>query len=111
MSCWAQASTIHRSLIDLASRHHGETRSAQRLRAHPKGALQTVLDANEMLLVEGKKMIQSPLGDFFTVRDYYISEVIRVRYVLMTHYRKPMDWTRKKAVQAEASLRKWYRSC
>jgi cysteinyl-tRNA synthetase len=33
-------------------------------------------------------------------------EVIRF-VLLMTHYRKPMDWTAEKARQAEATLRKW----
>lgn len=51
------------------------------------------------------------LGNFFSVRDLidqgYSGEVIRFVY-LSTHYRKPMDWTEKKAKEAEATLRKWY---
>lgn len=50
------------------------------------------------------------LGNFFTVRDLldqgYPGEVIRMVY-LGTHYSKPMDWTKEKAEQAEATLRKW----
>jgi cysteinyl-tRNA synthetase len=31
-----------------------------------------------------------------------------IRFVMLsTHYRKPMDWTEKKAREAEATLRKW----
>ena len=65
---------------------------------------------NEMLQVEGKKMSKS-LGNFFTVRDLLDQgipgEVIRFVF-LSTHYRKPMDWTAKKAKEAKATLRKWY---
>ncbi|MEP1766537.1 MAG: cysteine--tRNA ligase [Sulfitobacter sp.] len=65
---------------------------------------------NEMLQVEGKKMSKS-LGNFFTVRDLLDQgvkgEVIRF-VMLSTHYRKPMDWTEKKAQEAEKTLRKWY---
>ena len=50
------------------------------------------------------------LGNFFTVRDLLDQgvpgEVIRF-VLLMTHYRKPMDWTAEKAAEAEATLRKW----
>ena len=63
---------------------------------------------NEMLQVEGKKMSKS-LGNFFSVRELidqgYSGEVIRLVF-LGTHYRKPMDWTDKKAKEAEATLRK-----
>ncbi|MEP5730246.1 MAG: cysteine--tRNA ligase [Sulfitobacter sp.] len=65
---------------------------------------------NEMLQVEGKKMSKS-LGNFFTVRDLLeqgvAGEVIRFVF-LSTHYRKPMDWTEKKRIEAEKTLRKWY---
>ncbi|WP_372884329.1 cysteine--tRNA ligase [Shimia sp.] len=69
---------------------------------------------NEMLQVEGKKMSKS-LGNFFTVRDLLDGhdgqpavpgEVIRFVF-LSTHYRKPMDWTAKKAEEAEKTLRQW----
>jgi cysteinyl-tRNA synthetase len=62
---------------------------------------------NEMLQVEGKKMSKS-LGNFFTVRDLLdqgvSGEVIRFVF-LSTHYRKPMDWTKEKAVEAERTLK------
>lgn len=50
------------------------------------------------------------LGNFFTVRDLLDQgvpgEVIRFVF-LSTHYRKPMDWTEKKAKEAEATLESW----
>jgi cysteinyl-tRNA synthetase len=70
---------------------------------------------NEMLQVEGKKMSKS-LGNFFTVRELLEGhgpsdkgvpgEVIRF-VMLSTHYRKPMDWTEKKAEEAAQTLFKW----
>ena len=56
------------------------------------------------------------LGNFFTVRDLLDGnwsggwkvpgEVIRFVF-LSTHYRKPMDWTDKKAKEADRTLKKW----
>ncbi|MCP5071955.1 MAG: class I tRNA ligase family protein, partial [Rhodobacteraceae bacterium] len=64
---------------------------------------------NEMLQVEGKKMSKS-LGNFFSVRELldqgYPGEVIRFVF-LSTHYRKPMDWTEKKAKEAKDTLLNW----
>ena len=65
---------------------------------------------NEMLQVEGKKMSKS-LGNFFTVRDLLDDGVPGqvIRFIMLsTHYRKPMDWTEKKRIEAEKTLRKWY---
>lgn len=100
---------IHGGGIDLQFPHH-ENEIAQSYCAHPEGGFAQVWMHNEMLLVEGKKMSKS-LGNFFTVRDLLEQGVPGevIRYVfLMTHYRKPMDWTADKAAQAEATLRKWY---
>jgi cysteinyl-tRNA synthetase len=100
---------IHGGGIDLQFPHH-ENEIAQSCCAH--GAADSLAGFaqvwmhNEMLLVEGRKMSKS-LGNFFTVRDLLDQgipgEVIRYVF-LMTHYSKPMDWTQRKAVEAELAL-------
>ncbi len=99
---------IHGGGNDLLFPHH-ENEVAQSCCAHPEGEFARVWMHNEMLQVEGKKMSKS-LGNFFTVRDLLDQgipgEVIRFVF-LQTHYGKPMDWTAKKAEEAEKTLRKW----
>jgi cysteinyl-tRNA synthetase len=101
---------IHGGGLDLQFPHH-ENEIAQSACAHPHGAFARVWMHNEMLLVEGKKMSKS-LGNFFTVRDLLDQgvpgEVIRF-VLLMSHYRKPMDWTKSKASDAKHTLKAWYR--
>ncbi|WP_238371268.1 cysteine--tRNA ligase [Heliomarina baculiformis] len=100
---------IHGGGNDLMFPHH-ENEIAQSCCAHPEGDFAHVWMHNEMLQIEGKKMSKS-LGNFFTVRDLLDQgipgDVIRFVF-LSTHYRKPMDWTEAKAVEAEKTLRKWY---
>ncbi|MCA0920066.1 cysteine--tRNA ligase [Pseudooceanicola nanhaiensis] len=100
---------IHGGGNDLQFPHH-ENEIAQSCCAHPEGQFARYWLHNEMLQVEGKKMSKS-LGNFFTVRDLLEQgvpgEVIRFVF-LGTHYGKPMDWTAKKAGEAEAVLRKWH---
>ncbi len=103
---------IHGGGNDLMFPHH-ENEIAQSCCAHPAPPGEECFARywlhNEMLQVEGKKMSKS-LGNFFTVRDLLDQgvpgEVIRF-VMLSTHYRKPMDWTEKKAQEAAATLRKW----
>ncbi len=99
---------IHGGGNDLMFPHH-ENEIAQSCCAHPEGGFAKVWLHNEMLQVEGKKMSKS-LGNFFTVRDLLDQgvpgEVIRF-VMLSTHYRKPMDWTEKKAREASRTLMKW----
>jgi len=99
---------IHGGGNDLMFPHH-ENELAQSCCAHPEGRFANYWLHNEMLQVEGKKMSKS-LGNFFTVHDLLEQgvpgEVIRFVF-LSTHYRKPMDWTEKKAREAEATLEKW----
>jgi len=103
---------IHGGGNDLMFPHH-ENEIAQSCCAHPGAGFAQVWMHNEMLQVEGKKMSKS-LGNFFTVRDLLDQgvpgEVIRFVF-LSTHYGKPMDWTEKKAHEAEAVLRKWRAGC
>ncbi|WP_370270338.1 cysteine--tRNA ligase [Nioella sp.] len=99
---------IHGGGNDLMFPHH-ENEVAQSCCAHPEGQFARYWLHNEMLQVEGKKMSKS-LGNFFTVHDLLHQgipgEVIRFVF-LQTHYGKPMDWTAKKAEDAEKTLRKW----
>ena len=100
---------IHGGGIDLQFPHH-ENELAQSACAHPGAGFARVWMHNEMLQVEGRKMSKS-LGNFFTVRDLLDQGVPGevIRFVLLgTHYSKPMDWTREKAEQAEATLREWH---
>jgi len=96
---------IHGGGNDLMFPHH-ENEIAQSACAHPGGGFANYWLHNEMLQVEGKKMSKS-LGNFFTVRNLLDQgvpgEVIRF-VMLSTHYRKPMDWTEKKAADARARL-------
>lgn len=99
---------IHAGGNDLMFPHH-ENEIAQSCCANGDDSFAQYWLHNEMLQVEGKKMSKS-LGNFFTVHDLLDQgipgEVIRFVF-LQTHYRKPMDWTEKKAKEAEATLRKW----
>jgi cysteinyl-tRNA synthetase len=99
---------IHGGGLDLAFPHH-ENEKAQSCCEAGEDSFAQVWMHNEMLQVEGKKMSKS-LGNFFSVKELleqgYSGEVIRFVY-LSTHYRKPMDWTEKKAREAEATLKKW----
>ena len=100
---------IHGGGNDLMFPHH-ENEIAQSKCAHPEGAFAQFWVHNEMLQVEGKKMSKS-LGNFFTVRDLLDQNIPGevIRFVLLsTHYGKPMDWTKKKADEAIATLRKWH---
>jgi len=99
---------IHGGGLDLQFPHH-ENEIAQSCCAHPGSGFARYWMHNEMLLVEGKKMSKS-LGNFFTVRELLEQGVpgAVIRYVmLMTHYRKPMDWTEAKFTQAQNELHKW----
>ncbi|MCI2393150.1 cysteine--tRNA ligase [Aliiroseovarius sediminis] len=99
---------IHGGGNDLQFPHH-ENEIAQSKCAHPDAGFANYWLHNEMLQVEGKKMSKS-LGNFFTVHDLLEQgvpgEVIRFVF-LGTHYRKPMDWTEKKAEQAFNTVRRW----
>jgi cysteinyl-tRNA synthetase len=99
---------IHGGGNDLMFPHH-ENEIAQSCCANHTDRMAQIWMHNEMLQVEGKKMSKS-LGNFFTVRDLLDQgvpgEVIRFVF-LSTHYSKPMDWTAKKAADAERALRRW----
>lgn len=97
---------IHGGGNDLMFPHHENEIAQSKCAGHD---FANIWMHNEMLQVEGKKMSKS-LGNFFTVRDLLDQgvpgEVIRFVF-LSTHYRKPMDWTAEKAMQAKATLTAW----
>jgi cysteinyl-tRNA synthetase len=97
---------IHGGGNDLTFPHHENEIAQSACAGH---GFANIWMHNEMLQVEGMKMSKS-LGNFFTVRDLLdqgvAGEVIRA-VMLGTHYRKPMDWTEKKRVEAEGALRRW----
>lgn len=107
-SLFGEKFDIHGGGLDLQFPHH-ENEIAQSCACYGQDSFANVWLHNEMLQVEGKKMSKS-LGNFFSVRDLldegFSGEVIRFVY-LSTHYSKPMDWTVKKAQEAEVTLRKW----
>lgn len=97
---------IHGGGNDLQFPHHENEIAQSTCAGH---GFANVWMHNEMLQVEGKKMSKS-LGNFFTVRDLLDQDVPGevIRFVMLsTHYRKPMDWTEKKRVEAERTLEKW----
>ncbi len=100
---------IHGGGIDLVFPHH-ENEAAQSRCAHPEGSFASIWMHNGFVNVEGEKMSKS-LGNFFTVRDLLDKGVPGevIRFVLLsTHYRKPMDWTDRKAADARITLQGWY---
>ncbi len=97
---------IHGGGNDLTFPHHENEIAQSKCMGH---GFANIWMHNEMLQVEGKKMSKS-LGNFFTVRDLLDQgvpgEVIRFVF-LSTHYRKPMDWTERKWLEALDTLTKW----
>ena len=97
---------IHGGGNDLTFPHHENEIAQSTCAGH---SFADVWMHNEMLQVEGKKMSKS-LGNFFTVRDVLdkgiAGEVVRLVF-MMTHYRKPMDWTEAKTAEATKTLADW----
>ncbi len=102
---------IHGGGNDLTFPHHENEIAQSKCAGH---GFAKIWLHNEMLQVEGKKMSKS-LGNFFTVRDLLEPHGVwstgisgdAIRYVLLsTHYRKPMDWTDRKALEALDKLTK-----
>lgn len=99
---------IHAGGIDLAFPHH-ENELAQSMCANPNCKFANVWMHNGFLQVEGKKMAKS-LGNFFTVkdlRDQGISGEVMRLVLLSTHYRQPIDWTKRKVGEFNSILTNW----
>jgi len=94
---------IHGGGVDLMFPHH-ENEIAQSEGAHGV-PLANVWMHNGFLQVEGEKMSKS-LGNFFTIRELladWPGEVLRYQ-MLKTHYRQPINWTRKSSEEAAVEL-------
>lgn len=107
---------IHGGGLDLIFPHH-ENEIAQSRCAHGTQCMANVWMHNGFLQVEGQKMSKS-LGNFVTINELLSSdkfggrswpgEVLRLA-MLMTHYREPIDFSRRKLEEAENLLAKFAR--
>ena len=107
---------IHGGGLDLIFPHH-ENEIAQSRCAHGSKTMARVWMHNGFLQVEGQKMSKS-LGNFVTIHDLLATEVFGDRTwpgevlrlgMLMTHYREPIDFSRRKLEEAERLLTKFAR--
>ncbi len=99
---------IHGGGLDLIFPHH-ENEIAQSTCAHENEVMANYWMHNGYLQVEGEKMSKS-LGNFITINELlkeWPGEVVRLT-MLMTHYRKPIDWTQKTLTAAQKTLDHWY---
>ena len=101
---------IHGGGVDLVFPHH-TNEIAQSCACYPESLYAKYWVHNGFLMVEGNKMSKS-LGNFLTVHDLLADgikgEVIRFVF-LTTHYRKPLNWTKKLLSDAKKSLDSFYR--
>ena len=100
---------IHGGGIDLVFPHH-ENELAQTCCAFHASRMANVWMHNGFLQVESEKMSKS-LGNFITIRELladWPGEVLRFN-MLKTHYRSPIDWTRKGVEESAKTLDDWYR--
>ena len=62
-----------------------------------------------MLTVEGNKMSKS-LGNFVTVRELleggFSGDAIRLA-LISSHYRQPLDWTKKRLNECSDAIKRW----
>ena len=99
---------IHGGGLDLIFPHH-ENEIAQSCCAHNGTPLANIWMHNGFLSVNGEKMSKS-LGNFFTVRELlqdHHGETIRLA-LLSSHYRQPLDFSKKGLEQAQVTLHNWY---
>ncbi len=98
---------IHGGGLDLIFPHH-ENEIAQSTCTHGNKVMANIWMHNGYLQVEGEKMSKS-LGNFITIREAladWPGEVLRLN-MMMTHYRKPIDWTKDSLKLAFSTLDGW----
>ncbi|MBE7210433.1 MAG: cysteine--tRNA ligase [Gluconacetobacter diazotrophicus] len=101
---------IHGGGDDLLFPHH-ENERAQSLCGWPGSRFAAYWLHNAMLLVDGEKMSKS-LGNFMSVRDALRlapPEALRL-FLLGTHYRSTLNFTREGLGEAKRVLDRWYRA-
>ncbi|GGE18702.1 cysteine--tRNA ligase [Aureimonas endophytica] len=108
---------IHGGGLDLIFPHH-ENEIAQSRCAHGTHSMAEIWMHNGFVQVEGRKMSKSE-GNFVTIHDLleterfggrrWPGEVLRLA-MLMTHYREPIDFSRKRLEEAEDLLAGWRRA-
>ena len=99
---------IHGGGIDLVFPHH-ENEVAQSCCAFHEDRMAQVWMHNGFLQVEGEKMSKS-LGNFITIRqllEEWPGPALRLT-MLQTHYRQPINWTKKGVEQSVAMLEDWF---
>ena len=98
---------IHGGGLDLIFPHH-ENEIAQSRCAYGHDVMANVWMHNGFLQVEGRKMSKSE-GNFFTINELleqgWDGRVLRF-FMLKTHYRQPINWTRDGLKQAALELHK-----
>src|ERR671937_2898134 len=98
---------IHGGGNDLVCPHH-ENEIAQSRCAFNTPVMANIWMHNGFLQVEGEKMSKS-LGNFVTIHQLlqdWPGEVVRFN-MLRTHYRQPLDWTKKGMEESQATLERW----
>jgi cysteinyl-tRNA synthetase len=105
---------IHGGGIDLVFPHHENEIAQSRCAFHAPVMAKTWMH-NGFLQVEGEKMSKS-LGNFITIRQLLDAEDEGVKLwspqsirlaMLRTHYRQPINWTKKGLEEAELALEAW----
>jgi cysteinyl-tRNA synthetase len=95
---------IHGGGIDLVFPHHENEIAQSRCAFHTPRMAQFWMH-NGFLQLEGEKMAKS-VGNVVTIRELvkeWPGAVIRYQ-MLMTHYRQPLDWTKRATEQAAGAL-------
>ncbi|HWN49760.1 MAG TPA: cysteine--tRNA ligase, partial [Xanthobacteraceae bacterium] len=98
---------IHGGGIDLVFPHH-ENEIAQSRCAFHTPVMANYWMHNGFLQVEGEKMSKS-LGNFVTIRELltdWPGEVLRFN-MLRTHYRQPIDWTKRGLEESKHIIGSW----
>lgn len=98
---------IHGGGVDLIFPHH-ENEIAQS-EAYTGKPFAKYWMHNGFITIDREKMSKS-LGNFFTIReilDKYDAEVIRM-FILLSHYRSPIEFSQEQLHDAEASLDRYY---